>query len=551
MISKKWLLLVVFGIFISFWCTAKGKINVLILSGSNNHKWQETTPAIKGILEETGLFEVSITEEPEKMNSNMLGNYEVLLSNWNLFPEKNGNWAEETQNAVLDFVENGGGFVFVHAGSSANYDWAEFQKLAGATWGKGTRHGKQHSFEVVVEEFNHPIVNGMSNFWTTDELWIKMQNFKTCRIIGEAFAPKTNKGFDKMEPVMFEGKLGKGRTFFLVLGHDVKSMRNLGFKTLLQRGSEWAATGKVKQKLPHELTLKRKTSENKLKWKKDKNSLSLLNQKQTVWRYNFNPSEGKPYIHPLSTIQGTELTWLRPNDHPWHRAVWFSWKFINGVNFWEENRKTGVSDGKTEIISTNVETGKDFKASVTQQLGYRIADQEYLLTEERELQFSPPNKYGNYYVDWKCTFTAKEDVVLDRTPLKHEPKGKGYGGYAGFSIRLNKDLWDTSFESDQGEKESVHGARASYFTFNAKGVQGEHVGVSIFDDPDNYGDATHWYVWNTDNHPLYYFSPAVIFNAKMELKKGEKLKLKYRLLVHGEETDKNDIKAEWERFVGQ
>ena len=40
-------------------------------------------------------------------------------------------------------------------------------------------------------------------------------------------------------------QFGKGRCFNLVLGHDLQSLENLNFQTLLLRGTEWAATGQV------------------------------------------------------------------------------------------------------------------------------------------------------------------------------------------------------------------------------------------------------------------------------------------------------------------
>ena len=36
--------------------TAADKIKVLIVDGQNNHKWKETTPVLKQILEEPGIF---------------------------------------------------------------------------------------------------------------------------------------------------------------------------------------------------------------------------------------------------------------------------------------------------------------------------------------------------------------------------------------------------------------------------------------------------------------------------------------------------------------
>ena len=43
---------------------------------------------------------------------------------------------------------------------------------------------------------------------------------------------------------------GKGRVFHTVLGHDVNALACVGFMVTLQRGTEWAATGKVTQKIP-------------------------------------------------------------------------------------------------------------------------------------------------------------------------------------------------------------------------------------------------------------------------------------------------------------
>src|SRR5690606_39857487 len=38
---------------------------------------------------------------------------------------------------------------------------------------------------------------------------------------------------------------GCGRSVFIVLGHDAKAIESPGFRALLRRGTEWAATGSV------------------------------------------------------------------------------------------------------------------------------------------------------------------------------------------------------------------------------------------------------------------------------------------------------------------
>jgi type 1 glutamine amidotransferase len=43
---------------------------------------------------------------------------------------------------------------------------------------------------------------------------------------------------------------GKGRVFHTTLGHDINALSSVGFVVTFQRGTEWAATGKVTQKVP-------------------------------------------------------------------------------------------------------------------------------------------------------------------------------------------------------------------------------------------------------------------------------------------------------------
>jgi len=43
---------------------------------------------------------------------------------------------------------------------------------------------------------------------------------------------------------------GKGRIFHTVMGHDLAALNCVGFIATYQRGTEWAATGKVTQKVP-------------------------------------------------------------------------------------------------------------------------------------------------------------------------------------------------------------------------------------------------------------------------------------------------------------
>lgn len=526
---------------------AREKINLLLLSGKNNHEWQKTTPKLQEIFNQSNLFSVTITERPDTLSEKSLKPFQLVVSNWNAFPEKSRQWPAETEKSIINFVKNGGGFVFVHSASATNYNWPEFQNMAGGTWGDSTKHGKIAPFQVEISKTEHPVTKGLANFRTTDELWVDMRINGNPTVLANAFAPASNKGSDQLEPVILSQQIDKGRSFFLVLGHDVKAMKNLGFQTLLLRGSEWAATGKVTQKIPDELSLDEQSR--KLSWQKEANSVSLLNNGKIVWQHHFDKKEGKPYFHPLSTIDGSVLTGLRPEDHPWHRAIWFSWKYINGLNYWEEDRVTGRSEGITELKSVRYNLAKQFGAEFNLELTYHPPTGNDVLKEERSVRLSALAEDGSYFMDWESTFTALADeVMLDRTPLLNEPDGKSYGGYAGFSARLNNQLWDVKAVNDSGETEQLHGKASRWITYEAKNLKGHPVAITIFDHPENINHPGKWFISNDTETPFYYFSPALIFDQKLILKKGEKLHLKYRLLVSSGEINQTKLQSNWNQF---
>jgi type 1 glutamine amidotransferase len=234
---------------------AKGKINLLLLSGKNNHEWQKTTPKLQGIYTRSQVFSVTISERPDTLSEQSLKSFQLIVSNWNAFPEKSRQWSSETEKAIINFVKNGGGFVFVHSATATHYDWPEFQNMAGGTWGDSTKHGKILPFNVEIYKVDHPVTSGLANFQTTDELWVDMRINGNPTILVDAFAPVSNNGSGDMEPVVLSQQIGHGRSFFLVLGHDEEAMQNKGFQTLLLRGSEWAAKGIVTQKIPDELKI--------------------------------------------------------------------------------------------------------------------------------------------------------------------------------------------------------------------------------------------------------------------------------------------------------
>lgn len=106
---------------------------------------------------------------------------------------------------------------------------------------------------IDIREPNHPITKGLPARFMhhTDELYDRLRGpAENLDLLATAFSAPAQKGTGENEPILFTIQYGKGRIFHTTLGHDVEAMRCVGFIVTLQRGAEWAATGKVKQKIP-------------------------------------------------------------------------------------------------------------------------------------------------------------------------------------------------------------------------------------------------------------------------------------------------------------
>jgi hypothetical protein len=285
----------------------------------------------------------------------------------------------------------------------------------------------------------------------------------------------------------------------------------------------------------------------------DGRSVALIRDDAVVWQFNYGPDEPKPYFHPVALPGGPVLTWNRPPDHVWHHGLWFSWKYINGLNYWEPKSPGGLPEGATEWSDVRVKTSPDGSAQIELDLAYGPRGGEILLTEKRTITVSAPDEAGEYHFDWTCKFSAgDQDVLLDRTPLPDEPGGKAWGGYAGLSVRLAKDLSDRAAVTTEGpvlsgDQQRFRG-KATAMEYQGR-IGGRTVGVAICDHPGNLNHPTPWYAIRS--RPMSYFSPAVICYEPYTLPAGENFTLQYRVIVHPGHWDAARLTAAFRQFSGR
>jgi hypothetical protein len=289
-----------------------------------------------------------------------------------------------------------------------------------------------------------------------------------------------------------------------------------------------------------------------LSWEKTDSTFCLKNGTNPIWQFNFNNRFGRPYFHPVSAAKSI-LTCVDPPDHPWHLGLWFCWKYINGINYWEylddfKSERTGYkSAGITEIKYISLENGNDFSAKIEMNISYHPDSENEVLTEKSLINISSLSDDGSYYIDYDNLYTAVADeVILDRTPVQKEPGGRTWGGYAGLSVRFSQDFTDP-FIIAADDSVDYKKNRWVYMGFNT--LTGDKAGISIIQDPEFTTRNTSWYIIRTPEIPFFYYSPAVIYDGPITLKKGEKLHLKYRVLIIPGKTSKENLDQRYKNYL--
>jgi hypothetical protein len=263
---------------------AKGKIKVLIVDGFSNHDWKLTTALIRGILEPTGLFDLSVSTAPPTAAAPgwdqwrpKFRDYDVVIQNCN---DIGGgpSWPSDVQAAFEAFIRGGGGVYIFHSANNAFPNWPAYDEIIGLGWrkkdhgsaltisndgtitrippgsGENTGHGRR-SDVVITRLGDHPIHAGLPRCWKTPYLEIyhyargPAQNLQ---VLSYAHDPQTNMNW----PIEWVTAFGEGRVYNSTFGHVWKgdtqpvSMRCAGVQTIMVRALQWLAKHPVTFPVP-------------------------------------------------------------------------------------------------------------------------------------------------------------------------------------------------------------------------------------------------------------------------------------------------------------
>jgi hypothetical protein len=266
--------------------------------------------------------------------------------------------------------------------------------------------------------------------------------------------------------------------------------------------------------------------------------------------FYYGPNVAKPYLYPLRAPSGISVTRAFPmdkvvgesTDHQHHRSLWFAHSSVNGFDYWN-NEFSYENDPKVKGTMGHIFVTKVGKAESGKKTGeidetseWKQPDGVVVLAEDRKMIFHAGGP--NRVLDFDLTLTAKKTVKF----------GDAKDGV--FGIRLASGLEEPARKQPAEPKRTgvmvnaeglkteaeCWGKRSTWMDYSGI-VEGQPVGIAIFDNPTNPRYPTYWHargygLFASNIFAVHEFSKGKEPDGSITLKPGEKLRFRYRVVIH-------------------
>jgi hypothetical protein len=256
-------------------------------------------------------------------------------------------------------------------------------------------------------------------------------------------------------------------------------------------------------------------------------------------QYNFSDDEKYPFFFPVNGPSGFSVTSMRNSLYPHHSSLFFGCDRVNGGNYWQE----GLERGRIVTLRAEIrESGKD-RVVIENECIWSRPGAESPVRDLRTIIITAPSK-DLFQMDFDIRLDMLMDVKIEKT------------NHSFFSARMAPDLsvanggTMVNAEGNQGETgdNGTFGKKSPWM--DCYGTRnGLTEGMAILQHPSN-----PWYPspWFTRDYG--FFSPTPMYwpadeIAGTNLKKGDSLHLRYRVLIHGGDTKTAGIEEEFGKYV--
>jgi hypothetical protein len=260
----------------------------------------------------------------------------------------------------------------------------------------------------------------------------------------------------------------------------------------------------------------------------------------------------QPIIWPIIGPGGQAMTRQYPmgdalegeeTDHGHHRSLWFNHGIVNGLDFWLE---PGRNDPETQIVQREIVAAESGSTARLVTRNHWMNGNLKVCEDERTILFGS-DSHGRW-IDFTVVVTANEgELVFGDT------KEGAFGMRVPGTMSVDSKKGGKIRNSRHQEDAVAWGQPAEWVDYSGP-VDGQPVGITIFDMPDSFRHPTQWHV---RTYGLFAANPFgkhdFPYNdskqGEAKLKQGESLRLHYRVLFYAGELSLADLAAIYEQYT--
>ena len=269
--------------------------------------------------------------------------------------------------------------------------------------------------------------------------------------------------------------------------------------------------------------------------------------------FHYGSDANKPFLAPLRSASGKIVTRHFPmetiagesHDHLHHRGLWFSYDDVNGVKFWENDPSyTKGRIGRMVVRGAQWKDG-DHSGTLTAVIEWRDPDGKVLLVEDRSMVFYSDPKLRT--IDFHIALNAQEDLTFGDTKE---------GAFAirladNFTAKKGGVMVDADGRTGMA---NVWGKRSNWVDYSAD-VDGEKLGVAMFDHPQNPHHPTYWHARDYGLFALNPFGQHAFDQNREErhtkLGAGQKLVYQWRVVIHPGDAETGHVAELYKQYAAK
>ncbi len=252
-------------------------------------------------------------------------------------------------------------------------------------------------------------------------------------------------------------------------------------------------------------------------------------------QYILSEHQKYPFFFPVNGPSKASVTSMRNANYPHHSSLFFGCDRVNGGNYWQEGIDRGqIVPLRADILATGGE-----KVVIENENIWKRPGAPAPVKDIRTITVTAPSN-DVFQLDFDITMEMLIDVSIEKT------------NHSLFSGRMDPDLAVTNSgtminaEGNKGEKDTF-GKRSPWMDYY--GNRGNIIeGMAILQHPSNDWFPAPWFT-----RDYGFFSPTPMYWPEDDekgtvLKKGDKISLRYRVLVHSGDHQSAKIAEAYEQY---